>query len=121
MDDTNEAVATVIPWDRADTYGILIDYGCGSWRSYFVGSHEEAQQERARMTLMFARRRAARKGGYISIDKLAGIKTSTTLTVVRQSLLLSARSTLSNSAAPRRQSLTRHLSPHGDPIANPAS
>jgi hypothetical protein len=63
MDDTDEAIATVIRWDR-DAYGILIDYGSGSWRSYFVGSHDEAQQERARMTLVFARRRATRKGGY---------------------------------------------------------
>jgi hypothetical protein len=33
-------------------------------RSYFVGSHDEAQQERARFTLVMARRRATRKGGY---------------------------------------------------------
>jgi hypothetical protein len=60
MDDTDDAAVRVIPWDREGDYGIHIDYGRGSWRSYLVGSFDEAQREQARLTLKSGVRRAGR-------------------------------------------------------------
>ena len=50
MEDTEDANVRVIPWDREGEYGIHIDYGGGSWRSYLVGSFDDAQREQARLT-----------------------------------------------------------------------
>lgn len=60
MDDTDDATIRVIPWDSEDVYGIHVDYGHGSWRSYLVGSHDEARREQARLTLELEVRRADR-------------------------------------------------------------
>jgi hypothetical protein len=51
MDDTDDAAVRIIPWDREGEYGVYIDYGAGSWRSYLVGSFDEAHREQARLIL----------------------------------------------------------------------
>ena len=51
MDDSDDAAVRIIPWDREGEYGVHIDYGGGSWRSYFVGSFGEAQREQTRLTI----------------------------------------------------------------------
>ena len=60
MEDTEEAAIRVVPWDREGDYGIHIDYGRGSWRSYLVGSFDEARREQARLTAKSGVRRAYR-------------------------------------------------------------
>jgi hypothetical protein len=60
MDETDDATINVIPWDGEGTYGVRIDYGHGSWRSYLVGSHDEARREQARLTVELEVRRAGR-------------------------------------------------------------
>jgi hypothetical protein len=60
MEDADGAAIRVIPWDREGDYGIHIDYDRGSWRSYLVGSFDEAQREQARLTAKSGVRRASR-------------------------------------------------------------
>jgi hypothetical protein len=61
MEDTDDVTVRVIPWDREGSYGVHIDYGHGSWRSYLVGSHDEARREQARVTIELERMRATRR------------------------------------------------------------
>ena len=37
----------IVPWE--EEWGILIDYGGGSWRRYLVGTHKEAAKELHRL------------------------------------------------------------------------
>lgn len=60
MDDTDDVTVRVIPWDSEGEYGVHIDYGRGSWRSYLVGSLDEARQEQARLTIRSGVRGVAR-------------------------------------------------------------
>ena len=46
MDDTDDVTVRVIPWDREGEYGVHIDCGRGSWRSYLVGSLERRGESR---------------------------------------------------------------------------
>ena len=45
---SDDAIAVrIVPWD--EEWGILIDYGGGSWRRYLVGTHNEAEKELQRL------------------------------------------------------------------------
>ena len=60
MDDTDDVTVRVIPWDREGEYGVHIDCGRGSWRSYLVGSLDEARREQARLTIQSGERGVVR-------------------------------------------------------------
>ncbi len=40
-------IAKIVDWEGEDAYGIHLDYG-DSWRSYHVGTRQEAERELAR-------------------------------------------------------------------------
>ncbi len=48
MEHVGRTIASIVSWDAGE-FGILMDYGCGEWRRYRVGSRDEALKELQRI------------------------------------------------------------------------